>query len=624
MRNKKFDHNFYYLECFNCQKKTDELENNTICRYCGGPLDVIYDYEYLKEQINAYIMQNTPPKVIKYLDFYPLIEKHNLNSLEEGGTPLQLCRKIGKKFGLKKLYVKNEGLNPTGAFKDRGSFVEINKAKQLGCKSVCVASTGNMAASVAAYSSQTGLTCYVFVPEDTPRGKLAQVISFGANIIQVRGTYSDAYRLALETAKYYNFYLAGDFAFRGEGQKSLAYEVCEQLRFGKIDYLLVPVGMGTNLSYIWKGFKEYYLFGLIDYLPKMIAVQAKGAAPIVEAFIHNNSQVVPIEKPQTLCSAVAVGNPIDAPKVLRALKESKGLAITIDDNSTLQAQQDLAKFEALYVEPSSAMTLAALKKLVDSKIITSSDVVVCIATGAGLKDPTTTLKVLAEPPTVEPSLSEVKKVIKSGILSIRTGGYKEKEKLLFLKTPNLSELKSTIEREFNLYLNNKMIKIIRRVIAKFIDIKGKKIAKADLQSIIETVVTDERRDKSLDVLDYHIETFKKKKPIAKTTVFIENKKYSSQSEGVGPVDAAIKAITKAVKKVDKISFKLTDFRVEIPTTGSDATVECIMVLKDKYGTQVVGKGTSPDIIVAAIEAYEKGYNELIFQRKRNGQSEKNN
>src|SRR3990167_14286 len=268
----------YHIECFLCRKVTDERVNNTVCTHCGGPLYVVYDYDYLSAQMNTYVMRNTPPKVIKYLDFYPLTVRHNLTSLGEGATELHHAGKLGKKLGLDKLYIKNEGLNPTGAFKDRGSFVEINKARELGYKTVCVASTGNMAASVSAYCAQAGLTFFVFVPENTPRGKLAQAISYGAHVIQIRGTYADAYNLAQKVAQHYRYYLAGDYAFRSEGQKSLAYEICEQLWFGKIDWVLVPVGMGTNLASIWKGFKEYHLFGLITHLPKLVAVQAAGAS----------------------------------------------------------------------------------------------------------------------------------------------------------------------------------------------------------------------------------------------------------------------------------------------------------------------------------------------------------
>lgn len=604
---------FYHIECFLCHKKTDEKINNTVCKHCGGPLDVIYDYAHLKDQMNSYIMRNTPPKTIKYLDFYPLIERHNLCSLGEGGTPLHLLSRLGKKLGVEKLYLKNEGLNPTGAFKDRGSFVEINKAKELGFKTVCVASTGNMAASVAAYCAQTGLECYVFVPENTPKGKLAQAISYGAHVIQVRGTYSDAYTLTIKVAKEFGYYLAGDYAFRGEGQKSLSYEVCEQLWFGIIDWVIVPVGMGTNMSYIWKGFREYFEFGLISQLPKMVAVQAEGACTIVTAF-KTNTKIKPLDKVQTVCSAIACGMPIDYPKVLKALKDSKGTAIAVSDDDTLGAQQTLAHLEALYVEPSSATVITALEKLINNKVICSDDVVVCVGTGAGLKDPATTLKVIAEPPTIEPILDEAIKVIKSGILSLRAGGVGEKEKVLFTKVPEENALTKIIKTEFKLDLDAESVKIVRKVIAKFIDIKGKAIAKADLQSIIETIIQDERRKKTLDVLDFNICTSKKEKPEAYVKVMINGKIFEAKREGVGPVDAAINAITEVIRHEDKEYFKLTDFAVEIPTTGSDATVEATMVLQMANGRQVVEKGTSPDIIVASIEAFEKGYNELVYQR----------
>lgn len=574
---------------------------------------MVYDYLHLKDQMNSYIMRNTPPKTIKYLDFYPLIERHNLCSLGEGGTPLHLLSKLGKKLGVEKLYLKNEGLNPTGAFKDRGSFVEINKAKELGYKTVCVASTGNMAASVAAYSAQAGLECFVFVPENTPKGKLAQAISYGAHVIQVRGTYSDAYLLTIQVAKEFGYYLAGDYAFRGEGQKSLSYEVCEQLWFGRIDWVIVPVGMGTNLSYIWKGFKEYFEFGLITQLPKMVAVQADGACTIVTAFL-TNSKIKPLDKVQTVCSAIACGMPIDYPKVLKALKDSKGTAIAVSDDDALGAQQTLAKLEALYVEPSSATVITALEKLINKKVIKADDVVVCVGTGAGLKDPATTLKIIAKPPTIEPKLDEAIKVIKSGVLSLRAGGVGEKEKVIFTKVPKEENLTKIIKTEFKLELDHETVIIIRKVIAKFIDIKGKAIAKADLQSIIETIIQDERRKKTLDVLDFNICTSKKEKPKAYVKVLLNGRVFEAEKEGVGPVDAAINAITEVIRKEDKEWFKLTDFSVEIPTTGSDATVEATMVLQLANGTQVVEKGTSPDIIVASIEAFEKGYNELVYQR----------
>ncbi len=407
--------NLYHISCFLCGKKTHGDRENTICSSCGGPLEIVYDYDHLKEHINTYTLRTTPPKVIKYLDLFPFEHRHNLVSLGEGGTPLHHLKHLGKDLNLPYLYLKNEGLNPTGAFKDRGSFVELNKAKELGFQSVCVASTGNMAASVAAYAAQLNLTCYVFVPEGTPRGKLAQALSYGAQVLQVRGTYNDAFDLTTQVSQKYGFYLAGDYAFRGEGQKTLSYEVCEQLWFGDIDWVLVPVGMGTNIAYIWKGFVEYHLLGLIKKLPRMVAVQASGAAPLVTAFT-TKKKLVTVAKPQTIASAIAVGNPIDGPKVLKALHDSNGTAIAASDDAILAAQQELARTEALYVEPSAAAPIAALHELIKQRVIKSTETIICVATGAGLKDPATTLKVLAEPPTIEPVLSEVSRILKSGIL----------------------------------------------------------------------------------------------------------------------------------------------------------------------------------------------------------------
>ncbi len=609
---------FYYLHCFVCKKRTDERQNCTVCEFCGGPLDVVYDYEMLKNQMNSYLMQTAPPSVLKYLDFYPLLNRQNLKTLGEGNTPLHHAQNLGKKLNLNRLYIKNEGMNPTGAFKDRGSFVELHKAKELGYKTVCVASTGNMAASVAAYAGQIGMICYVLVPENTPKGKLAQALSYGAHVIQVRGTYTDAFGLCVKVSEKYGFYLAGDYAFRGEGQKSLAFEVCEQLRFETIDWVLVPVGMGTNLSYIWKGFKEYYELGLIKKLPRIIAVQAEGASPIVTAY-ETQSTVKPLDKAQTICSAIACsGISIDAPKVMAALKDSKGAAVSVTDDETLHSQQTLARMEGLYVEPSSATVIAALSKLIKRKILKKDEVIICVATGAGLKDPSTTLKVLAEPPTIEPIITEVDRVLKTGILTLRAAGAAEKEKNIFTTVPNFNQAKESIKKEFKMDLDEATVNIVRNVVEKFIKVKGKSIAKADLQSIIETVIQDERRKKTLEVEDFHIETFKKKKPVAQVKVLLNGHHYNISQEGVGPVDAAINSITSAIKKEDKTQFRLTDFQVEIPTTGSDATVEATMVLKDEYGTQVVEKGTSPDIIVAAVEAFEKGYNELVYQRLKKG------
>lgn len=603
--------NSYFLQCVTCGKEASEKETVSVCLSCGGPLDVIYDYNQLKLKLNEYLLKNAPPKSAKYLDFYPLSRDRELVSLDEGGTSLLRAKNLEKKLGIKKLFMKNEGLNPTGAFKDRGSFVEINKAKELGFTSVVVASTGNMAASVSAYSAQAGLDCYVLVPENTPRGKLAQSLSYGAKVIQIRGTYNDCALLAEKAAQKYKYYLAGDYVFRLEGQKSAGYELAEQMWREPIDWVIVPIGMGTNLSAIFKGLWEYYTLGLIDKLPHMVGVQADGAHSIYGS--GKSFTVKPVAKPQTVASAIAVGNPLDAPKVINALKVTKGAMTSASDDETLKAQQLLTRFEALYVEPSAATTIVALQNLLKDKTIGKDDTVVCIATGAGLKDPASTLKVLAEPPTVEADLKEIERVITGKLFAIRAGGVKEREKVLFEKTPTLEKLKKLVKEEFSLDLGKNDLNNVFDEIKYFIGTKGKHIAKADLQSILEDAI-QEKHPKVLELVDFEITTSQNKRPRAKVEVKLKGKTYKNESEGVGPVDAGIQAIRKILTKYNGIDFNIEDFNVEIPTTGADATVEVTMILKDKNGNQVVEKGTSPDIIVASMNAYVSGYNELIFQK----------
>ncbi|MBI2617339.1 threonine synthase [Candidatus Gottesmanbacteria bacterium] len=607
--------NLYYLSCVACHKKTDELKTTSRCLSCRGPLDVTYDYDELKKQVNAYILKNTPSKTLKYLDFYPLKTRDNLISLQEGGTPLHQARRLGEKIGIPKLFIKNEGLNPTGAFKDRGSFIEINKAKELGYSSVCVASTGNMAASVAAYSAQAGLSCFVFVPENTPRGKLAQSLSYGAKVIQVRGTYTEANTLAEKTAKTYGYYLAGDYVFRSEGQKSLGFELAESTWEAIIDWVIVPVGMGTNLASIWKGFWEYYRLGFIEKLPKLIAVQAYGCHSIFQKTDKSEFFIKPVKNPKTINSAIAVGNPLDGVKVIEALNRSHGMVVSVSDEETLAAQQELAHLEALYIEPSSATTIVALKKLLRDGTIQRDDRVVCVATGAGLKDPAATLKVLAEPPTIEPDEKEVKRVISGNLFALRAQGVRDKEKILFSSLPTKSRIQNVVKDEFGIKLPKRDLEETYLRLRQFIKDKGKVIGRADLQSILEGIIQQETKNKYLTLTDFQIWDTKNKRPKATIDVLLHGKKYHAQSDGVGPVDAAISAINKVIAKHDGLKFKLSDFTVEIPTTGSDSTVEVTMVLQAQNGTQVVEKGTSPDIIVASMNAYVAGYNELYYQVK---------
>ncbi len=198
MRARRNGTGFYALYCTGCGREVPEKDSRTRCPECRHPLDVRYDYGYIRSRLNRYSLRSSPVKALKYLDFFPVLNLDLVISMNEGGTPLYRCHRLADRLGLRQLYLKNEGANPTGVFKDRGSLVELTKAKELEASAVCVASTGNMAASVAAYASVAELPCYVLVPEGTAIGKLAQALSYGARLLQVRGTYSDAARLTEE------------------------------------------------------------------------------------------------------------------------------------------------------------------------------------------------------------------------------------------------------------------------------------------------------------------------------------------------------------------------------------------------------------------------------------------
>lgn len=593
-------------------KTVDEKQSVTTDPETGSPLKVVYDFEDIKKKLNPYMIETTPISTRKYLDLFPIRDYGNVVSLKEGNTPLYESARLAKNFGLNKLYFKYEGANPTGSFKDRGSLVEITKAIEMGAKKVILASTGNMAASVSAFSAKAGLECYIFIPEGTPPGKLAQSLSFGAKVIQIHGDYNTAASLAEKVAAKYGFFLAGDYAFRHEGQKTQAYEIIEQLLFKVSDYVLVPTGNGINISAIWTGFVEYKKLGFINKLPKMIAVQATNVAPIAKRYNQKLKEFEVVKNPKTVASAIAVGDPLYGEMVLDLLKDSNGIAVTVSDEETLEAQHELAVKESIFTEPGGATVMAALKKLVDNGKVPENASYVCLLSGNGLKDPVSPLKILADPPTIYPNVSEVDKILSSQILNVRSYGAKKREEVIFNHAPINGELRKVLKKQFDYTADEDYVEEIRAQIAKFIE-KGKKVTRADLQYIIENTVQTfiPEGDKILKLLDFEIKTEYGQSPEAWMKVSVKGKSFEAESQGTGPVDAAINALLKACQDADAKRVELTDYNVAINTRGTDAAVDVNMTLECKKSRQkVVGKGTSPDIIQASIDAFVAGYNAL--------------
>jgi threonine synthase len=402
-----------HLECIVCGETYGIDEIVYTCARCGNLLDVKYDYDLVGEKLRKAEYWKRPLNVWRYRELLPVIDESKIVSLNEGGTKLHRCRRLEEKLGLKSLYVKTEGDNPTGSFKDRGMTVGVTKAVEYGSKAVICASTGNTSASLAAYAAKSGISCFVIIPAGKIAfGKLAQAVAYGAKIIQIRGNFDDALRIVMDIAVKHKIYLLNSVnPYRVEGQKTLAYEVLEQLRPLQPDTVIVPVGNAGNISAIWKGFKEFKQIGFSEKLPRMLGIQAERASPIVQAFKSGVEFLTPVEKPETVATAIRIGSPVNWRKALRAIKESGGLAEKVSDREIVEAQKLLARFEGLFVEPASAASIAGLRKLLEQGRISQDEIVVCVATGHGLKDPDTPVKFGEPPIEVESTVEEVEKVL---------------------------------------------------------------------------------------------------------------------------------------------------------------------------------------------------------------------
>jgi threonine synthase len=397
------------------------------CKKCGDLLEVKYDNAELERAAKKSEWRSAPLAVWRYREFMPIKDSSKIVSLNEGGTGLHLCQRLGKHLGIKQLYVKNEGENPTGSFKDRGMTVGVTKAVELGVKSVICASTGNTSASLAAYAAKAGLQCSVLIPSGKiAYGKLAQAMIYGAKVIQVRGNFDQALDVVLKLSeKHRSIYLLNSInPFRIEGQKSLAYEICDQLNQESPDRVVVPVGNAGNISAIWKGFTEFHELGVVKVLPKMTGIQAVGAAPIAQAIKNGSDTIVPVGKPETLATAIRIGAPVSWKKALMAIRESSGTAETVTDAEILAAQKLLARVEGLFVEPASASSIAGLKKLVENGDVDKDERVVCVTTGHGLKDPDTAVQMSEKPIEVDAEMEAIERALglKASMIMTVAGG----------------------------------------------------------------------------------------------------------------------------------------------------------------------------------------------------------
>jgi len=383
------------LVCVNCGAvyQADEILYN--CTKCGHLLEVRYNLDEVTVSKKAW--QKRPLSVWRYRELLPVhIEPV---TLQEGGTPLYHLKRLGMEMGVKELYAKHEGMNPSGSFKDRGMTVGVSMALQLNMKSVACASTGNTSASLAVYAAKAGIPAVVLLPAGKVAvGKVAQALMHGARVISIRGNFDRALEMVHELCLSHGLYLLNSInPYRLEGQKTIGFEAVDQLG-GVPDRFVLPVGNAGNISAVYKGLLELRDLGFIGSLPMMTGIQAVGSSPVVRAIRENLPEVIPELHPETVATAIRIGAPVNAEKALTAIRKTGGLAASVTDDEILRMQRDLARKEGIGVEPASAASVAGVRKLVESGVIDRSERIVCVVTGHLLKDPDTVIR-QCEPPT---------------------------------------------------------------------------------------------------------------------------------------------------------------------------------------------------------------------------------
>lgn len=393
------------LTCREC-KRSYPLAPTHVCEFCFGPLEVEYDYDLISTMISRERIAAGPLSLWRYRDLLP-VEQGEDTSWRVGFTPLQRADNLARVLGLRELYVKNDSVNPTFSFKDRVVAVAIAKAKEFGFDTIACASTGNLAAAVAAAGAKAGLRTFVFVPADIEQSKIVNAAVYGAQIVAVHGTYDELNRLCSEIAdcERWAFFNINLRPFYSEGSKSLAFETAEQLGWRLPDHVVVPIASGSLLVKITKGFGELQKVGLVEEKPVRISgAQPAGCAPVAEAFAAGTMNIRPVRRPNTIAKSLAIGNPADGYYVLQAVKRSNGAIEAVSEQEIVDGIRLLAQTEGIFTETAGGVTVATLRRLVERGVIRPDEVTVAYITGNGLKTQEALYGHLGEPLHVDPTL----------------------------------------------------------------------------------------------------------------------------------------------------------------------------------------------------------------------------
>jgi threonine synthase len=376
-----------HLECSLCQKTFAAGQVLNLCP-CGGPLLVRYDLEKARKSWNRAWIPNGPSTMWRYQPVLPVRKPESIISLGEGFTPLIRARRLGRRLGAENLWIKDEGLNPTGSFKARGLSCAVSMAVDLGIRKLAIPSAGNAASAMAAYAAAAGLEAHIFMPGDVPQSNFIECQAFGARVTLVDGLISDCARLMAERQAGEGWFDVSTLKepYRIEGKKTMGYEVAEQFHWELPGAIFYPTGGGVGLIGMWKAFAEMEQMGWVSgKRPKMIAVQASGCQPVVRAFHEGASRSQFFENAATVASGLRVPKPLGDFLILEAVRASGGTAIALDDDEILSAGIELATQEGMFAAPEGAACVAALRRLLETGFLTPQERIVIYNTGSGLK-----------------------------------------------------------------------------------------------------------------------------------------------------------------------------------------------------------------------------------------------
>ena len=405
--------NIKTLKCIKCGKEHTISEGKYTCTACGGNLQVVYDYDNIKNRLTKeFLKANNDRTIWRYKELLPVDDLKFVPPVQVGWTPLYNAEKMAKQLGIKNVYLKDDGRNPSASFKDRAGAVAVAHARETGETVITTASTGNAASSLSCLTGSIGMKTVIFVPKTAPAPKIAQLLVFGAEVIMVNGTYDDAFDLCLKASAEYGWYnrSTGINPYTREGKKTCAFEICEQLGWNVPDKVFVSVGDGNIISGLWKGFTDFYKIGLIDRLPKMVAVQAEHSNAVKQAVDKGTDEITAVSG-ETVADSISVSVPRDGTAAARAVLESKGFAVSVTDSEILAGIPKVARGAGVFAEPAAAAAYVGLEKAVKDGKVSPEDRVAVVITGNGLKDVNSAMKSVGKPNLINPDMDELKKLV---------------------------------------------------------------------------------------------------------------------------------------------------------------------------------------------------------------------